>query len=602
MKASIGRLKRFTSHKVDAKEKGELVATAEIDELARAGKDMQDMRDCYDRLLSAAAATANSAYEFSVSLGEMGSCLEQIAPHNDEESGRILLMLGQVQFELQKLLDKYRSHIFKTITAPSESLLQDLRNVEDMKQQCDEKRNVFEMALVKEKGRPKSSKGERHIPPESRPAYNEFHDEATMCIFRLKSLKEGQARSLLTQAVRHHTAQMRLFHTGMKSLEAVERHVRVSAEKQHIDCDLSVHENEVEASEDDNGHYMNRDGEVSLAYRANEQMVEAASLSTPRGSMKMDDSDLSFPRPSTTRAAAVNADHREEHPISTRDHRMTSHSAPLFPEKKPDLSERLRQTNPSSNAYVLPTPIDSKYSKPASQALNPRPANIWHSSPLEPIKSGKDAENNSLYVRLPRPSTTDAHNHHQQQQTAARHAFSGPLKPSSAKPLTTTDLSSGAFRPLPIPPAPQPHPHPSSSPKVSPTASPPPGLSSSPRLNELHELPRPPGHFAPPPRRAKSPGLLGHSAPLTGWNQERNSATVAPPSSSNIVASPLPVPPLVVPRSFSIPSSHQRAFAQRSVERTDDSVAASPPLTPMSLSRPIPQATGVAQTSQIRGY
>lgn len=66
------------------------------------------------------------------------------------------------------------------------------------------------MALVKDKGRPKSSKGERHIPPESEPAYNEFHDEATMCIFRLKSLKEGQARSLLTQAIRHHTAQVRV--------------------------------------------------------------------------------------------------------------------------------------------------------------------------------------------------------------------------------------------------------------------------------------------------------------------------------------------------------------------------------------------------------
>jgi len=69
---------------------------------------------------------------------------------------------------------------------------------------------VYEMSLVKEKGRPKSSKGERHIPPESRPAYSEFHDEATMCIFRLKSLKEGQARSLLIQAVRHHTAQVKL--------------------------------------------------------------------------------------------------------------------------------------------------------------------------------------------------------------------------------------------------------------------------------------------------------------------------------------------------------------------------------------------------------
>ncbi|ESQ32790.1 hypothetical protein EUTSA_v10003842mg [Eutrema salsugineum] len=604
MRASIERLRKLTSHKVDAKEKGELVATAQIDELARAGKDMQDMRKCYDTLLAAAAATANSAFEFSESLGEMGSCLEQIAPHNDEESSRILFMLSKVQFELQRLLDTYRSHVMKTITSPTESLLKDLSTVEDMKQQCDEKRNVFEMALVKDKGRAKSSKGERHIPPESRPAYNEFHDEATMYIFRLKSLKEGQARSLLTQAVRHHTAQMRLFYTGMKSLEAVEHHVRVSAENQHIDCDLSVHENEVEASEDDSDGQYNREGEPSFAYRENEQRVEAASLSTPWGSMKMDDSDLSFPRLSATRAAAVNADHREEYPISTREHRMTSHSAPLFPEKKPDLSERLRQTNPSSNAYVLPTPNDSRYSKPASQALNPRPSNssagnIWHSSPLEPIKSG---ENNSLYVRLPRPSTTDTL-HHQQQQAAVRHAFSGPLKPSSTKPVTTTDISSGAFRPLPTPPVPQPHLHSSSSPRVSPTASPPPASSSSPRLNELHELPRPPGHFAPPPRRAKSPGLVGHSAPLTGWNQERNNTTlpVAPPSTTNIVASPLPVPPLgAYNRSFSMPSRNHRAVAQRLVERNEDRVA-SPPLTPMSLSRPL-ESRGVAQTSQIRGY
>ena len=73
--------------------------------------------------------------EFSESLGEMGNCLEQIAPHNDEESskrlrlsllynfyflmlycdigfssvGRILFMLGKVQFDLQKLLDTYVS-------------------------------------------------------------------------------------------------------------------------------------------------------------------------------------------------------------------------------------------------------------------------------------------------------------------------------------------------------------------------------------------------------------------------------------------------------------------------------------------------------------
>lgn len=85
---------------------------------------------------------------------------------------------------------------------------------------------------------------------------------------------------------------MRLFYTGMKSLDAVERHVRVSAEKQHIDCDLSVHENEVEDSEDDDdddddGQYINKEGEVSFAYKENEQRVEAASISPTWGSMNV---------------------------------------------------------------------------------------------------------------------------------------------------------------------------------------------------------------------------------------------------------------------------------------------------------------------------
>lgn len=82
---------------------------------------------------------------------------------------------------------------------------------------------------------------------------------------------------------------MRLFYTGMKSLDAVERHVRVSAEKQHIDCDLSVHENEVEDSEDDDddGQYINEEGELSFAYKESEQRVEAASISPTWGSMNV---------------------------------------------------------------------------------------------------------------------------------------------------------------------------------------------------------------------------------------------------------------------------------------------------------------------------
>ncbi|XP_076906701.1 uncharacterized protein At2g33490-like [Bidens hawaiensis] len=81
---------------------------------------MQDMKDCCDSLLLSAAATANSTYEFSESLREMGDCLlEKTSLNEDEDSGRVLLMLRKVQFEIQKLVDNYRNHISRTITVPS---------------------------------------------------------------------------------------------------------------------------------------------------------------------------------------------------------------------------------------------------------------------------------------------------------------------------------------------------------------------------------------------------------------------------------------------------------------------------------------------------
>ncbi|KAF8087642.1 hypothetical protein N665_0573s0014 [Sinapis alba] len=570
MKASLGRLRRFALPKVDAIDIGELFHTARVDGLARAAKDMQEMRESYDRLLSVAAATANSAYEFSESLGEMGSCLEQISPHNDEESGRILLKLGQVQFELQKLVDTYRSQIFKTITRPSESLLNELRTVEDMKQQCEEKRDVVKH-MMKDKVHLKGGKGERLVRRQLETARDELQDKATLCIFRLKSLKEGQARSLLTQAARHHTAQMHLFLAGLKSLEAVEQQVRIAAKRQHIDCELSDNENEM----DDNDRHVNRDGELSFDYITSEQRVEA--LHTPQGSVKIDDTDLSFPRPSP---ATVNADHREEN-STYPDRRRRSHSAPLFPVKKSDLADKqTRQMTPSANAYVLPTPVDSKsFTKPVTKTNHS--AHLWHSSPLEPIQTVlKDVESN-LYTRLLRPSETP------QQEAAPRHAFSGPVKPSSTR--------------LPVPA----QTHQSFSPRISPTASPP--LSSSPRINELHELPRPPGQLAPPPpRRSKSPGLTGHSAPITTWIQERSSVVVV---SANIVASPLPVPPLVVPRSYSIPSRDQRSMGQQQhLPETNQNRVVSPPplpLTPASLmnlrSLSRTRVGEIAESCQMRG-
>jgi hypothetical protein len=62
---------------------------------------MQEMRDCYDSLLAAAAATENSAYEFSESLQEMGTCLlKKTALNDDEESvvATVVMNCMQVKF------------------------------------------------------------------------------------------------------------------------------------------------------------------------------------------------------------------------------------------------------------------------------------------------------------------------------------------------------------------------------------------------------------------------------------------------------------------------------------------------------------------------
>ncbi|XWS30545.1 hypothetical protein CRYUN_Cryun24cG0127000 [Craigia yunnanensis] len=627
MKSSFGKLRRFALHKNDGKDKLDFLSSADLDELAQAAQDMRDMRNCYDSLLSSAAAMANSAYEFSESLQEMGSCLweKRVLP-DDEESRRILLMSGNLQFELQKLVDNYRSHILLTITNPSESLLNELRTVEDMKRQCDEKRNVYEYMVtqLKEKGRSKGGKGETFTLQQLQTARDEYDEVATLCVFRLKSLKQGQSRSLVTQAARHHAAQLNFFRKGLKSLEAIDPHVRQVTEQQHIDYQFSGIEDD-DGEDGEIAYDPNEDGELSFDYRANEKRVDVTSAS--RTSMEVDEESLLFPQTSKMENAEVNPEKSHgDIQVSSREHRVGSHSAPIFPERKLDPAERAKQMLQSStrksNTYVLPTPNDSKfavssrtirsttYTRPTNVAG--RPHNLWHSSPLEQKKHEKDSgdgqlseftilksesvlkESNSSITstQLPPPlsegpvptqlvSSFEAKN-------IKRKAVSGPLtsKQLSTKPVLSASstiasaelphLASAVFSHLPIP-------KPLSPPKVSPSASPP--LVSSPRINELHELPRPPGSYAA--KQAKSPALVGHSAPLVSRNQELSTSNIPYLASSG--ASPLPTPSMIVPRSFSIPSSNQRAMAihvSRHLEAPQvpnkDGEVASPPLTPIS--------------------
>ncbi|XP_058103012.1 uncharacterized protein At2g33490-like isoform X2 [Magnolia sinica] len=645
MKSSLKKLRGFALQESNPNTKAISVhpPSPPLDELSQATLDMQDMRNCYDSLLSAAAAAINGAFEFSESLRDMGACLlEKAALNDDEESGSVLLMLGKVQFELQKLVDSYRSHIIQTITTPSESLLNELRTVEEMKRQCDEKRNIYEHMMVarREKGRSRSSKGESVSAQQLQRAQEEYNEEATLFGFRLKSLKQGLSRSLLTQAARYHASQLTFFKKGLRSLEAVEPHIKLVAERQHIDYQFSGLEDD-DAEDGDDGHDANDNGELSFDYGQNDHGQDVPSPS--RNSMELDQMDQASAPVSALETAKEDMHKNLGHLHAYgRGPRTGSQSAPLFPDRKFDPAEKARDTHPSStrkfHAYVLPTPVDVKCSSLAQSSktvpavrqasVSGRPHNLWHSSPLEPRKHVKDSrgdqlsdrghtlktemvlkESNNASNRIPPPLAeglqlpqSDLHTDSNTKKVK-RHAISGPLtsKAWSEKPIlySSGPISSSEHPHLVTPMLARiPMPHPSVSPKVSPSTSPP--LISSPKISELHELPRPPVSLVDPTRT-----LVGHSAPLVSRGQELSSTNKIPLRVSQ-AASPLPMPPGSFPRSYSIPSSRHGAtpinMVKLEVSQNQDTTreVASPPLTPIPFANVQPSSTASESISRPR--
>ncbi|KAK8627285.1 hypothetical protein V6N13_134899 [Hibiscus sabdariffa] len=645
MKTSLRRLRGLAhhNHAGEDKERADVLALPQLDELAQAS---QDMRDCYDGLLSAAAATANCAYEFSESLREMGSCLlAKTALNDDEESGRVLLMLGKVQFKLQKLVDSYRSHISKTITVPSESLLNELQIVEEMKRQCDEKRDVYEYMAMrhKEKGRSKGRKGENFSMQQLQVARDEYDEEATLFVFRLKSLKQGQSRSLLTQAVRHHAAQLNLFKKALNSLEEVEPHVQKITEEQHIDYlfsglqdDDGDNDDDTEFYEDDDDDYNSDDdedednGEMSFDYGQNDQ--DQNTIPASRHSMELDEVGLTFPQVAMVEAAKENAARTWRHSFSIGGAiRNSSLSAPLFAENKSEPSEKIQPLSTRKfSSYVLPTPVATKGSvglgnlapQYFNTSFNEDSNNLWHSSPLELEKYerilGDEKNSGSTVINTPvvsrasnNPASTtqlppplaDKVLFSQVRPTAAsdskkikRQAFSGPLtsKPWPSKPVSLEhpQLFSGPILRTPMS---QVH---AVSPKASPNTSP--TFVSTPKISELHVLPRPPATSAS--KSSRLSGLAGYSGPLMPRGQ------VLPATNKSTVtktASPLPQPPDVVTRSFSIPSFSHRVMSLPVSKPLETAISsgmsqdlASPPLAPISSSQIHPSSTNLKTTDR----
>ena len=187
-------------------------------------------------------------------------------------------------------------------------------------------REVYEYmkARQREKGRSRSGKGEFFSTQQLQAAHDEYDQEATLFVFRLKSLKQGQSRSLLTQAARHHASQvffscsspsnilcsytdlifsllylllkkqLCFFKKALKSLEAVEPHLKLVTEQQHIDyhfvgleddyVDDYDNDNYEHDDDDEDSYDSNDDGELSFDYGQNDQEQD---VSTSRNSMEV---------------------------------------------------------------------------------------------------------------------------------------------------------------------------------------------------------------------------------------------------------------------------------------------------------------------------
>jgi hypothetical protein len=241
-----------------------------------------------------------------------------------------------------------------------------------------------------------------------------------------------------------------------------------------------------------------------------------------------------------------------------------THSAPLFAGNLPDPSDRFWQMKPASakHSYKLPTPVDDKTPRSVgshrshhSQQFESKSdvtTNLWHSSPL--TKDFKPSghvkmQSNTECISTFSQSVSDC-------KKMKRGSWSAPIpnKAGVKEPSSLNEHRSPIIHPNVIAKS---HGHsrqPSSvSPKVSPKILPNPTIS--PKISELHELPRPPVIV----ESLKPSGLVGYSGPLVSKRQTQTPtppARVSPNTSQTF--SPLPRPPSTLTRSYSIPSNRQR--------------------------------------------
>ncbi|EYU28647.1 hypothetical protein MIMGU_mgv1a019572mg [Erythranthe guttata] len=418
--------------------------------------------------------------------------------------------------------------------------------VHEMKKRCDGKREIFEdlMKKQKEKVRLRNNKGECFPGPPLKEAHNEYDEEANVFVFRMKSLKQGQSRSFLTQASRHHAAQLYFFKKAVGSLEAIEPHVRLLAEQHHIDYQFSgLHDDmgeNYDDEDDENSFGTPEEGELSFDYGQNGPVEE---VSTIKNSMEQ----LLRGRLLTwvwqqSKWALVCVE-------------CTIPSGAIAPSGHLCVLNALYQLEQLLRGRLVWQQLSGAIAE--GEIVNLGLAAIQVGSYTQPLL--KESNNPTTKATpLPPPFSEGLTfkqldpNVASYAKKAKRQAFSGPL---SSKPwLSNPNLP-----------------------------------ASGPIATELHELPRPPAHLISSRRPS-------HSVPLISKRNEMSTASVST-STMSTTTSALPAPPQGLPRSYSIPADgglmevglRVPLEGSHNMKMAED--IASPPLTPITLTNVQPTSS-----------
>ncbi|KAL3699968.1 hypothetical protein R1sor_017990 [Riccia sorocarpa] len=264
---SIKKLMHFNSGKAKDKHSGSQSSPDSKYDF-EASKEMQELRDLrrqYEGLFEASNMVSVRALDFSSAIQQLAAYLiNTFGSIEDGETGKVFKIVGRVQSEMSKILELYAAQVQQTLTDPTETLLSEVQNVEASKRQHDEKRQLYEQLRARiMKGRPKNGKVDGFADQQLQVVKNEFDKLSTFVNARLVSLEQGRPRSLITQAARHHTAQMHLFSRGHAALQAVEPYMRQVARERNIDREISLTRHglnndarDTDSNDDDDVSYM----------------------------------------------------------------------------------------------------------------------------------------------------------------------------------------------------------------------------------------------------------------------------------------------------------------------------------------------------------